>query len=78
MHTKWALKRLGRYLEGHQRVVYTYPFREAYGIDAYSDADWAVTHSTTGWLLVLAGAARDARYFHKPSTTANSMNWPMW
>ena len=31
-----------------------------------------------GLPLVRAGAARDARYFHRPSTTANSMNWPMW
>jgi hypothetical protein len=36
-----ALKRLGRYLLGHQRLVYTYPWQRAEGIDVYSDTDWS-------------------------------------
>ena len=34
-----ALKRLGRYLLGHKRLVWTYPFQRAEGIDVYSDTD---------------------------------------
>ena len=36
-----ALKRLGRYLKDHKRLVYTYPWQEASGIDVYSDTDWS-------------------------------------
>ena len=36
-----APKRLGRFLEGHRRVIFDYPFQEAHKIDTYSDTDWA-------------------------------------
>ena len=36
-----ALKRIGRYLEGHSRLVYRYDFQTATQIDCYSDTDWA-------------------------------------
>ncbi len=36
-----ALKRVGRYLEGHARLVYKYVFQNASKIDCYSDTDWA-------------------------------------
>ncbi len=36
-----ALKRVGRHLEGHARLVYRYDFQEATQIDCYSDTDWA-------------------------------------
>ena len=36
-----ALKRLGRYLEAHQRMVLSLPFQTAGCIDVYSDTDWA-------------------------------------
>ena len=36
-----ALKRVGRYLEGHGRLVYRYDFQEAAKVDCYSDTDWA-------------------------------------
>ena len=36
-----ALKRLGRYLVGHKRLVFEYPWQEASGFDIYSDTDWA-------------------------------------
>ena len=35
------MKRLGRDLLGHKRVVYNYPFQRADCIDVYSDTDWA-------------------------------------
>ena len=35
-----ALKRVGRFLEGHRSVIFKYPFQEAEKIDTYSDTDW--------------------------------------
>ena len=35
------LKRVGRYLEGHGRLVYKYVFQGALKIDCYSDTGWA-------------------------------------
>ena len=53
-----ALKRIGRYLEGHGRLVYKYVFQEASMIDCYSDTDWAgcprTRRSTSGGCLMLA------------------------
>jgi histone deacetylase 1/2 len=52
-----ALKRVGRYLEGHSRLVYKYVFQEASKIDCYSDTDWAgcprTRRSTSGGCLML-------------------------
>ena len=52
-----ALKRLGRYLEGRRRLVYTYPWQSADHIEAYSDTDWAgcprTRKSTSGGCLML-------------------------
>ena len=52
-----ALKRVGRYLEGHNRMVYRYDFQEATQIDCYSDTDWAgcprTRRSTSGGCLML-------------------------
>ncbi len=51
------MKRLGRYLEGHMRVVYRYPFQEANAVDVYSDTDWSgcvkTRKSTSGGCLLL-------------------------
>ena len=51
-----ALKRVGRYLEGHGRLVYKYVFQEASMIDCYSDTDWAgcprTRRSTSGGCLM--------------------------
>ena len=47
-----ALERMGRYLLGHQRLVYTYPWQQASGIDVYSDTDWSGCpriRRSTGW-----------------------------
>ena len=56
-----ALKRFGRYLEGHQRLVLHYP-QYAEVVDVYSDTDWAgclrTRRSTSGGLLD-AGEASD-------------------
>ncbi len=36
-----ALKRLGRYVAGHRRLVYHYPWQDVERVDTYSDTDWA-------------------------------------
>ena len=52
-----ALKRLGRFLVGMPRVVYTYKWQSASHIDVYSDTDWAgcprTRRSTSGGALML-------------------------
>ena len=52
-----AMKRLGRYLEGHRRVVLEFPFQEANTMDVYSDTDWAgclkTRRSTSGGCLMM-------------------------
>ena len=52
-----ALKRLGRFLEEHRRVVYKYPWQSATHVDVYADTDWAgcprTRRSTSGGCLVL-------------------------
>ena len=34
-------KRLGRYLEGHRRLIFEYAFQSAETVDIFSDTDWA-------------------------------------
>ena len=52
-----ALKMLGRYLEGHKRLVFEYPWQEAKGFEIYSDTDWAgcvkTRKSTSGGCLMM-------------------------
>ena len=52
-----ALKRIGRYLEGHKRMVYKYPRQTVDSIDVYSDTDWAgcprTRKSTSGGCIML-------------------------
>ena len=54
-----ALKRMGRYLLGHMRCVYTYPFQRAEGIEVYSDTDWSgcprTRRSTSGGCVMIGG-----------------------
>ncbi len=56
-HGVTALKRLGRFLEGHRRVIFSYPFQSADKIDTYSDTDWVgclrTRRSTSGGCLML-------------------------
>ena len=54
------LKRLGRYLINHPRLVFHYPFRDApKSIRVYSDTDWAgcikTRKSTQGGVVLLGG-----------------------
>ena len=52
-----AVKRLGRYLKGRQRLVYHYPWQTVTHIDVYSDTDWAgcpkTRKSTSGGCVML-------------------------
>ena len=56
-HSLKALKRLGRFLEGHRRLVYEYPWQDASSIETYSDTDWAgcakTRKSTSGGCMLL-------------------------
>ena len=52
------LKRLGQYLRGHRRMVYTYPFKVAERVDIYSDTDGpgcARTRRSTSGACVMVG-----------------------
>ena len=52
-----ALKRLGRFVAGHRRLVYRYPWQTVTRIDTYSDTDWAgcprTRKSTSGGCVIL-------------------------
>ena len=52
-----ALKRLGRYLDSHRRLVFEFPFQSADKVDVYSDTDWSgcvrTRKSTSGGCLML-------------------------
>ena len=52
-----ALKRMGRYLLGHMRLVYKYDFQRAEGIEVYSDTDWSgcprTRRSTSGGCIMI-------------------------
>ena len=52
-----ALKRMGRYLRKHPRMVFSFPRQTASTIDVYSDTDWAgcirTRKSTSGGCLML-------------------------
>ena len=51
------LKRLGRFVLGHQRLVFRYPWQVASRTDTYSDTDWAgcvkTRKSTSGCCTLL-------------------------
>ena len=52
-----SLKRLGRYLEGHKRLIMEFPFQDADTVDIYSDTDWSgcirTRKSTSGGCLMI-------------------------
>ena len=52
-----AIKRMGWYLLGHKRLVYTYPWQSADGIEVYSDTDWSgcprTRRSTSGGCVMI-------------------------
>ena len=45
-----ALKRIGRFLAGAPRMVYSYPRQRIDHIDTYSDTDWAGCPRTRKWM----------------------------
>ena len=55
--SKDAMKRMGRYFIGQTKMVYTYPFQRAEGIDIYSEADWSgcprTRHSSSGGCVMI-------------------------
>ena len=52
-----GLKRVGRYVAAHKRLVFLYPWQQASRTDTYSDTDWAgcvkTRKSTSGGCLLL-------------------------
>ena len=52
-----ALKRLGRFLDSHRRLIFEFPFQSADKVDVYSDTDWSgcvrTRKSTSGGCLML-------------------------
>ena len=56
-HGVTSLKRLGRYLEGHKRLVIEFPWQDAASIEVYSDTDWSgcirTRKSTSGGCLMI-------------------------
>jgi len=71
-----ALKRLGRYLLGHKRLVWTYPFQRAEGIDVYSDTDWSgcprTRKSTSGGVVMVGSHCIRTWSSTQPSVTLSS------
>ena len=71
-----ALKRLGRYLLGHKRLVYTYPWQTAEGIDVYSDTDWSgcprTRKSTSGGCVMIGRHVIRTWSSTQPSVTLSS------
>ena len=57
LHAWRALKRFCRYLNGAQRLVYTYPQQEVDHVDVYVDTDWAgcqrTRKSTSGGCVLI-------------------------
>ena len=71
-----ALKRMGRYLIGHPRMLYTYPFQRAEGIDVYSDTDWSgcprTRRSTSGGCIMIGKHCIRTWSSTQPSVTLSS------
>ena len=71
-----ALKRMGRYLLGHKRLVYKYPWQEAAGIDVYSDTDWSgcprTRRSTSGGCVMFGKHVIRTWSSTQPSVTLSS------
>ena len=71
-----ALKRMGRYLLGHKRLVYTYPWQKADGIEVYSDTDWSgcprTRRSTSGGCVMIGRHVIRTWSSTQPSVTLSS------
>ena len=54
-----AMKRVGGYVIGHKRLVWTYRYQRAEGIDVYRDTDWSGcpwTRKSTSGGVVMVGS----------------------
>jgi len=71
-----SLKRLGRFLLGHRRVVYKFVFQRADQIDVYSDTDWSgcprTRKSTSGGCIMLGQHCLRTWSSTQPSVTLSS------
>ena len=71
-----AMKRLGRYLLGHKRLVWTYPYQRAEGVDVYSDTDWSgcprTRKSTSGGCVMVGSHCIRTWSSTQPSVTLSS------
>ena len=71
-----ALKRLGRFILGHKRVVYSYAFQRADGIGMYSDTDWPgcprTRRSTSGGCIMVGTHCIRTLSSTQPSVTLSS------
>ena len=71
-----GLKKMGRYLLGHKRLVYTYPWQEADGIEVYSDTDWSgcprTRRSTSGGCVMIGKHVIRTWSSTQPSVTLSS------
>ena len=71
-----ALKRLGRFIIGHKRAVYKYPFQRADHIDVYSDTDWSgcprTRRSTSGGCIMVGQHCLRTWSSTQPSVTLSS------
>ena len=71
-----AIKRMGRYLLGHKRLVYTYPWQTADGIEVYSDTDWSgcprTRRSTSGGCVMIGRHVIRTWSSTQPSVTLSS------
>jgi hypothetical protein len=71
-----ALKRMGRFLNDHRRLVYTYPWQAASEIDVYSDTDWSgcprTRKSTSGGCVMIGQHVIRTWSSTQPSVTLSS------
>ena len=70
---KDALKRLGRYILKHKRLVYKFPWQSATHVDIYSDTDWAgcprTRKSTSGGAVMIG--SHTIRTYSSTQTTVS-------
>ena len=70
---KDALKRLGRYILKHKRLVYKFPWQSANHVDIYSDTDWAgcprTRKSTSGGAVMIG--SHTIRTYSSTQTTVS-------
>ena len=71
-----AMKRLGHYLLGHNRLVWTYSYRLAEGIDVYSDTDLSgcprTRKSTSGGCVITGDYGIRTWSSTQPNVTSSS------